>query len=208
MSRKGKILTGIGIVLFLALVVWAVRSVPGAPPAQQNTDPSHVMSYDGNTISEEKNGRKLWELTADHIEMDMDTKNASMTGITGHFYEDDGRVVDVTAQKASYDAQTKNVTIEGGIAITTSDGAALKSDQLFWIADDETLTAKGNAYVAKDDMQASGGSISSSNGFKKIEIDDHVYIVKGDMQATGDKLESDDGIEKIRLIGHAHITKG
>ena len=208
MSAKGKALAGIVAVLFIALVVWTVRTIPEAPDRSDPEPSTHVMSYEGNTIREEKDGRKIWALTAEHIQMDLDTKNADMTGITGHFYAEDGRVVDVKASKAHYDAKTKDVTIEDGLAITTSDGASLKSEQLIWTAASGTLTAKGDAYIAKDDMQAKGGSIASTNGFREITMEDHVYIVKGDMQAAGDRLESSDNLQKIKLIGHAHIQKG
>ena len=71
-----KILVGIGIAAFASLVTWAVTSVPEAPKVQNETSDSKVMSYDGNTISEEKDGHKIWELTAEHIEIDTEIGRA------------------------------------------------------------------------------------------------------------------------------------
>ena len=50
MSKKGKALIGVLVVLLASLVVWAVRTVP-TPPADPGK-PQTVMKYDGNTIKE------------------------------------------------------------------------------------------------------------------------------------------------------------
>ena len=208
MSRKGKALAAVITLLFIGLVVWTVRSIPTGHLPMQTTDDSRVMSYDGNTISEEKDGRKIWELTAQHIEMNLDTKDATMTGITRHFYAEDGRVVDVKAEKASYDAATKDVKIEDGIEITTSDGASMKSDELLWTAAEDMLTAQGNVYMAKDDMQASGDSITSKDGFNQLTLTGNAYITKADMEASGSSITSEDGLKQFTIEGPVHVSKG
>ena len=116
MSTKGKVIAGLVGVVFIALVVWTVQTIPEAP-AQPEPSSTRVMSYDGNTISEEKDGRKIWELTAEHIEMDLDSKDATLTGVTGHFYAEDGRTVDVQAAKGHYTAASRDVTIEDGLHV-------------------------------------------------------------------------------------------
>ena len=79
MNKKGKALIGILVVLLVALIVWAVRTVP-APPASPG-QPQTMMKYDGNTIKEEKDGRVIWELSAEQIDMDTKTQDASLTNI-------------------------------------------------------------------------------------------------------------------------------
>ena len=65
MSKRGKILAGIFFVFFVCLVTWVVRTTPSAPPPEERIDPPKTMEYEGNTITEEKNGVKLWELTSE-----------------------------------------------------------------------------------------------------------------------------------------------
>ena len=144
-----KILVGIGIAAFASLVTWAVTSVPEAPKVQNETSDSKVMSYDGNTISEEKDGHKIWELTAEHIEIDTDSKDVKLEKLQGHFYAKD------------------------------SDGAKLTSDELKWTAKDEVLAAVGSAVAVKDDMRATGDTIESTDGFNKIKIIGHANLSKG-----------------------------
>lgn len=180
MDKKRKILLGAGVAVFAALVVWAVSTVPETPDVpEQPAQSSKIMSYDGNEISEEKNGRKIWDLTAKHIEVNIETQDAVLEDLSGHFYAEDGRVVEVKADKGTYAAGTKDITISGNVTVKNSDGAQLTSDELRWEAQKEILAAIGNAKAVKEDLLA-----------------------------TGDRIESTDGFNKIKIIGKAHLAKG
>lgn len=174
-----KFLVGIGIAAFASLVTWAVTSVPEAPKVQNETSDSKVMSYDGNTISEEKDGHKIWELTAEHIEIDTDSKDVKLEKLQGYFYAKDGRVVSVNADNGSYSNATKDIALTGNVSIENSDGAKLTSDELKWTAKDEVLAAVGSAVAVKDDMRATGDTIESTDGFNKIKIIGHANLSKG-----------------------------
>lgn len=179
MSTKAKLGIVLVVAAVVAVVVWAVSTVPQAPPPSE-APASKTMSYDGNTIREEKDGRVIWELTADHIEIDTDTKNVTIEGVHGKFYAADGRIAEVTADHGSYDATSRDVTLEGGIAITNSDGASLQSDQLKWTAAEQCLSALGNALAQKDDITISGDRIDSTDAFNKVKVSGHAHIAKGD----------------------------
>ena len=171
MSTKGKILTGIGAVLLLALIVWAVRSVPDVPN-EGTTEPTKVMKYSDNTISAEKNGRTIWKLSAEYMEMETDTQNASFTNASATFYQEDGRTAVLTAPHGYYDAQSKNLKIDGGVNIKTSDGAELTCNELDWTDADGMLAAVGEAKVVKeaDALLGTGERIESTDGFNKFKI--------------------------------------
>lgn len=179
MDKKKKILLVLFLMAATGLIVWAVTTVPAPQETQVQTSDSKVMSFDGNTISEEKDGRKIWELTADHIEVDADTQNVKLENVVGHFYMQDGRTVDVQADTGGYDNETKDISISGSVAITTSDGAKLASDELKWTGKESMLAAIGHATVSKDDMQANGNRIESTDGFNKIKIIGKAHLVKG-----------------------------
>ena len=67
MNKMRKFLLGAGLALFVALVIWAVTTVPEPPDKpEQPAQSANIMSYDGNEISEEKDGRKIWDLTEDN----------------------------------------------------------------------------------------------------------------------------------------------
>jgi len=180
MDKKRKILLGAGVGIFAILVVWAVLTVPEPPKVSEQSDqPSKIMSYDGNEISEEKNGRKIWDLTAEHIEVNVDTRDATLDNLSGHFYADDGRIVEVKADKGSYTESTRDVVITGNVSVKNSDGAQLTSDELRWEAQKEILAALGNAKAVKEDMLATGDRIESTDGFNKIKIVGKAHLAKG-----------------------------
>ena len=177
MSNRAKALAAVIAALAVGLVVWAVATVPDAPKIVPQPD-KKTMSYDGNTISEEKNGRKIWELTSEHIEVDVDTQDVTMQGITGHFYAEDGKVAELKAESGVYGGKSKDIKLTGGIVVTYSDGAILVSKEMEWKSQEEILTALGD-----------------------------VKSVREDLLITADKIESSDSFNKVKAVGHAHLEK-
>ena len=179
MSKKGKISIGAGILLFLALIAWVVRSIPDPPKPVEPDNSPRIMSYEGNNISAEKDGKKQWELHADKISMNMDTKDAEMENIEGKFYEDDGRIVTIVAKHGIYNQSTRDVAIDGDVNVTNTDGAILTSQKITWVAAEEMLVAEEDACVKKDDVMASGNRIESKDGFNHFKIIGKAHIEKG-----------------------------
>jgi LPS export ABC transporter protein LptC len=180
MNKKQKTIAAVFVAILAALIVWAVESVP-VPPEQKAVQPANkIMKYTGgNTLSEERDGVKIWEITAETMDMNVETQDAECTNITGKFYQEDGNVVEATAPHGTYEAASKNLKLDGGVQANTTKGAALESSTLKWDAADSVLIADGKAKVSN-----------------------------GDMEASGDRLESSDGFEVFKAIGHAHIMKG
>ena len=180
MSKKEKISIGVGILLFLALIAWVVKSIPEPPqPKEESTHTPRVMSYAGNSLSEEKDGRKQWELHADTISMDVDTQDAELEHVTGQFYSADGRVVTLVAKHGTYKQSTKDIAVDGDVKVTNTDGAELTSQKLTWIAAREMLVAEVDVHVKKDDMRASGDRIETSDGFNHFRIIGKAHIERG-----------------------------
>lgn len=179
MSKQQKFLLALGVLLFACVVIWAVRTVPEPPPPQPVETDSKTMTYENNTIKEEKDGKVIWELTSETMSVDVESKNVDLQNVTGKFHAADGREVTLSAKHGSYIDQSKDITIDGDVDIQTSDGAALTCDKLIWSAAESTLTADGNAYIQHEDMKATADKITSSNGFHHFKATGHAHIVKG-----------------------------
>lgn len=179
---RTKIIVTVFLLLFVCVVAWAIRTVPEPPPPTSKDEKPKIMTYDQNTISEEKAGVKVWELTSDSMTVNADNQDAEMTNLTGHFFAEDGRIVTVTAKRGEYRHESRDIKIDGDVKITTSDGATLTADELLWTAKEELLTAKGNAVVTKDDMKATADRIESSNGFSHIKAIGKAHFEKGIVQ--------------------------
>ena len=179
MKIRGKMLAAIAGLMLVGVIIWAVATTPDGPPSTEKIAPPPIMEYEGNELSEEINGVRLWDLTAEKMIIDAGTQNAVMNKLLGHFYQADGRSIEFRADNGVYDYGTKNIHVEGNISIETSDGAKLTSETLDWLSAEELLVAEGDVRITRDDLKA-----------------------------TGDRAESADGLKKFWLKGHAHITKG
>ena len=178
MENKIKILIAVLGILFVCLVTWVIRTTPDAPPPSDYIEPPSFMEYENNTIVEEKDGVKIWEITSNKVRIDSTTQIATFEKISGKFYQEDGKVLELTANNGYYNQQTKDVHIEGDIEVLDGDGGTLTSKKLDWNGAEEVL-------VAEDDVQ----------------------ITKNDMQAFGDRAESKDGFQHFFLKGHARVMK-
>ena len=179
MDKKIKILVGVGIIFFVCLVTWVIRTTPKAPPQKEKIDPPTVMEYEGNTITEEKDGVKLWEMTSDRIKIDSVTQIAEFDKVDGKFYQEDGKVLSVKGNVGTYNQQTKDVHVEGEVVVIDADGAKLTSNNLDWSSKDETITATEDVKIFREDMRATGDFATSDDGFKHFVMKGNVRILKG-----------------------------
>lgn len=169
----------LGIALFAGLIYWAFQEGGKAERPDAAGGSTENMSYMGNTISEEKDGKKVWELTAEFIEIDPKTKNTVLKNITGVFYQENGDTVTLTAPKAVYDVESRSITVMERVKAVTNKGARLDADQVVWDNENEKFSGEGS-----------------------------IRVTQGDTVITGDKMESNSGFTKIKMMGNAHIVKG
>ena len=179
MDKKIKILAAIGIFLFVCLVIWTIRTTPKAPEPTEKVDPPTTMEYEGNTIVEEKDGVKVWELTSEKFRVDTTTQIAEFDKIKGKFYQKDGKVLELTANNGTYNQVTKDVHIEGEVEFLDGDGGKLTSKNLDWNGAEELLVASEDVKISKDDMQAFGDKAESKDGFKHFFLKGHARVIKG-----------------------------
>ncbi len=181
MSKKGKALVAISSVLLIILIVWAVTNIPEVPTEVRVPLDKRVVNFDGNTISEEKDGRILWTINAENIEMDVDTKDASLTNVKAVFNFEDGRTVELKAPKAVFIDKTHHLTITEGIEGKSSDGGKFSCQEIEWLSEEDMLAMKGDAKLEyeKDKLKASADRIESTNGFKKFKATGKAHFEKG-----------------------------
>ena len=86
MENKTKILIGVLAILFVCLVTWVVRTTP-TEPIDDYIEPPTIMEYENNTLVEEKDGVKIWEITTDKIRIDANTHRADFKNVKGKFYK-------------------------------------------------------------------------------------------------------------------------
>lgn len=211
MSTRGKILAGIVVIFFVCLVVWVVRTTPSTPPPIEKVDPPTVMEYAGNTITEEVDGKIIWELTCDRMRVDTITQNMELFGIKGKFYQHDeeNKVWELTADYGVYFQTEKIIYVEKNVVVTNSDGAELNCNKLEWNAEREMLTAVGKVSVLHNDgAKLLCDKVDWFTGEERLIATGNVKISKDDMRAFGDLAYAESDFKKFGLVGNAKVLKG
>ncbi|SFL61792.1 LPS export ABC transporter periplasmic protein LptC [Pelosinus propionicus] len=174
-----------GIILACIIIVsglyYFLKDEPLAqtPPVQPKDQQTSKLAYVGNSIMEQKDGKPLWELKAEFIEIDVDTKNVQLKNLVGTFYQEKGGKIEITAPEAFMNSQTKEIIMSVKVQATASDGTTFTATEARWSSSEQKIYGSGNVVLTKDDAVL-----------------------------TGDKIESDSNMEKIKVFGNAKVVKG
>ena len=238
MGTREKILAGIIVIFFVCVVVWAIRTTPSEPPPIEKVEPPTVMEYEGTTLTEEKDGKIIWEITCDKMRIDSITQDMELTNVKGKFYDEE-TTWELTSKRGIYDRTDKVIYVEGDVFITDNDGSELRSEELSWLTDEETLTAMGDVHIKKDDgselfsdelIWFSKEEIITATGNVRVKDDEgaklrsdklewlsaeakliatgNVKISKDDMRAFGDLAYAENDFKKFGLLGNAKVLDG
>lgn len=169
------------VALLLAGGIYYLLSAPPASqePAAEAGSERNQLSYSGSSIVEEHDGKRLWELSAETIEIDPETKNVTLKNLQGTFYQKDGGKIIVTAKQGWMDGKTRDVRIETEVKAVADDGATFTAARVDWLAAEQRYHGSGGVRVTRDDTVL-----------------------------TGDQLDSDVNLEKIKVSGNARIQQG
>ena len=197
------------MIFFVCLVVWVVRTTPKAPPPIEKVEPPTVMEYEGNTITEERDGKIIWELTCDKLRVDSLTQDMELTNVRGKYYDEE-KVWNLTAARGIYDQTEKIIYVEGDVLIKNNvDASELRSEDLAWLSVEELLVAQGEVSVTKDDgAKLFSDKIEWFSHEDKIVATGKVRVLNTDgAKLSGDKIEWLSAEDKLIAEGNVKISK-
>lgn len=137
------------------------------------------MAFSGSSLTEEQDGKRIWELTARVIEVDPKTRFVYMTDLKGLIYRTDGTKIDVTGKNAVVDPATRNMEIEGDVRMLGSDGPTFSAQKVRYIAKDRKIFASGGIRATKEDMVLTANEMETDDRFELIVVKGNARIVKG-----------------------------
>lgn len=171
------------IIIILVLILVGIGSyyfmISDNSVKNKNDDAVNNITYSGNTIVEEKDGKKIWELTAKTLEIDPTTRNTILKDIQGSFYQNNGEVINLTAPEAVYDVNKRDIIIKGLVQVSSSNGSTLKVDKLQWQAQEGKLIGDGNVILTKENTVLSGDHIIAEDGLTRVKVQGNAKIIKG-----------------------------
>lgn len=167
-----------------AILAWGIYYFvrPEAPAAPKEALPPKaptILTYEGNTISEEKDGRKVWQITAETIEVDVDSSNVLVKNVKATFYQADGKNVVLTAPQATLDNKSRDISLQGNVNAVNSDGATFTAEQAAWISKQEHFTAKGKVRLTREDTVVTADQLDSDAKMEKIKVQGNARVLKG-----------------------------
>ena len=137
------------------------------------------MAFSGSQLTEDQDGKRIWELTARVMEVDPKTRLVYMTDLIGVIFRADGSRIDVTAKNAVVDPQTRTVEIEGSLVMKASDGPTFTADKGRYVAVDRKIFASGSIRASKDDYVLTANEMETDDQFDTITVQGNARIVKG-----------------------------
>ncbi|MEN6412067.1 MAG: LPS export ABC transporter periplasmic protein LptC [Veillonellales bacterium] len=181
--KKTSYLAIVCVVLFLAGgIYYFIKEEPlNSPSAGQEAkgDPASTATFVNSLLIEEENGKRIWELTADSIEMEPNTKQATLMNLAGIFYQDNGGTIHITAPWATMDTKTKNIVLTGSVRAVASDGTELNAREARWDGQTRCFYADGDVTVTRDDTIISGNQLESDVDLEKIKVQGNARVRKG-----------------------------
>lgn len=179
MKKRKYLIIACAIILLAGSLYYFMKEEPANPPQAAQEAGDNKPVFLGNSIVEEDNGKRLWELKADRIEVDPKTKMAKLINLRGIFYKEDGSHIEITAPEAIVDANTKDITMTGSVKAVASDGSTFIAREARWEGKRRYLYGSGGVTLTKDDTVITGDQIESDANMEKVKVQGNARVVKG-----------------------------
>lgn len=178
MKKKITAVIALAVVLIGGFIWYVMGEGPSISETVKEQVPDRMMSYSGNVLKEEKNGRLVWEVTAETMQVNTQTNVVSMQKMKGKFYREDGVVIELTAEEATYDQKKELITMKGSIEASESDGSSMKADAAKYDAKKKRLYCSGNVEVNKDGYLVTGDRMTADQVTGKVRVDGNAHAIQ------------------------------
>ncbi|MDR3348316.1 MAG: LPS export ABC transporter periplasmic protein LptC [Acidaminococcales bacterium] len=160
----------IAAALAIAVVWWLLEGGPVGPPSGHREVGAANIVMTGGRIAEEKDGKKIWEMTAETIEIDSKTGQNTLIGVKGRLYRQAGGAIDIAAGGGTYDPENAEIFLSGGVTAVYSEGWRLKCREIKWDSAKGLISARGDAEFTKDGLLVYGSEIQADRELTKIKV--------------------------------------
>ncbi len=157
------------VVVALTLLLFGCGGDEGGGPRGSRTVADQEI--DGFTLTQTREGSKVWSISADHALVFIDADRIEMMDLRVDFFDEDGEVRStLTANEGVLARRTNDMEVTDNVVIYAADGTILTTDKLTW------NERKG-----------------------KVESDRPVRVTKGDDVMTGVGVEADPDLKNIKV---------
>jgi len=126
-----------------------------------------AMEFDNSDMSEEKDGKTLWRIKADHVRIESNKNIIHLTGVKA-FWADGDNEFRITAKKGIYNKKKQTVYVEGNVVGKTRDGLVLHSKNLTYNLKTQILSTDKFFTAEKDNRVLTGNSFTADRVMRII----------------------------------------
>lgn len=137
------------------------------------------MAFSGSQLTEDQDGKRIWELKARVMEVDPKTRWVYLTDLNGVLFREDGTKIDITAKNAIVHPDSREMELTGEIRLIASDGPAFQAEKARYIAKQRKIFASGSIRATKDDYVITAQELETDDKFEVITVKGNARIVKG-----------------------------
>ena len=152
-------------------------------PVAENKKSSNIpgVTFSGGSIVEEKDGIKMWELSAEKIETIENNKKVKFINASGTFYKRNAKdeKMSLVAEEAIIDLETKSIQAKGNVKMTTDDGTELIAAIADWDNNTGKFIGSGGIKLTKEDTVITGDTIESALDSDKVVVKGNARAIKG-----------------------------
>ncbi|OGV56260.1 MAG: LPS export ABC transporter periplasmic protein LptC [Lentisphaerae bacterium GWF2_52_8] len=120
-------------------------------------------------------GNKKWEVSAELAKVFNARQKTLLYSIKGLLYGNSGRVT-FSADTGVLDMTSRNISLSGGVSLTTEDGTRLESFSLVWIDAEKKLISNSRTRIARKNVTAFSGYFEADMDVERITLSKGVNI--------------------------------
>ena len=107
-------------------------------------------------LTEEKEGAILWELEAKIAQSYKKGKRTLLEDLKVTLHSQDGRIVTLRGDRGRIDEKTRDMEVDGGVVVTSSDGLSLRTDSLQYSHSRREITTDASVRIEGRGVRISG----------------------------------------------------
>lgn len=132
--------------------------------------PSTISEIEGLTMVETRGGRRTWEMRAKEANIQGDGELVIVKDLRILFLKEDNPVSEIKADVARIKEMGKEVEMEGGLLIKTSDGFLISAERLLLDMEKDIVSIPGELKIVKGRSEIKGHDLFSDTGLRSIRL--------------------------------------
>lgn len=161
------------LVLLLGVAFWIFQS----NDTKEVSPKGNRITFTGSELKEEQDGKVIWHVKADTVEIDSKTKAVSMNQMVGTFYRD-GTTLTVTALTGTVTGDRKRIDLKGGVKAVNTEGAVFTTEEVEFDNEKKIFTSKTPFTYTNNDTSISGDALVAEMVLERITAKGNAKLIR------------------------------